>query len=75
LFSRSGQAVVPATKSNIVVSGVPLTSASIVFALVQQNQGGVYVRAAVPNPSASSFTVLLNKATPSNATVGWFIVN
>ena len=42
---------------------------------LQQNVAGVWVRAAVPNVSGSSFTVYLSKAVSASTKVGWFVVN
>ncbi|HEX9542105.1 MAG TPA: hypothetical protein VGA04_28575 [Streptosporangiaceae bacterium] len=42
---------------------------------MQQNVAGVWVRAAVPNVSGSSFTVYLSKAVSASTKVGWFVVN
>ena len=44
---------------------------------MQNVAGGVAVKAAVPDPANSKFTVFLNKAptSPKTATVAWFIVN
>ena len=52
-----------------------LATASLVLATVQQNLSGVYVRAAVPNIAAGSFTVYLSKAPSATAKVAWFVVN
>ena len=52
-----------------------LTSASWILATVQQNLSGIYVRAAVPNITGSSFTVYLSKAPAASAKVAWFVVN
>jgi hypothetical protein len=59
------------------VTGVPLTGSSLVLAMVQQNVRA-FVRAAVPDPSSSSFTVylqFLSPVPPPPVTVGWFVVN
>ena len=74
-FSGSGVLTVPAGSSKVTKTGVPLTTASLVLATLQQNVAGVYVQAAVPNVSGSSFSIHLNKAVSANITVGWFIVN
>jgi hypothetical protein len=57
------------------VTGVALTAASLVLATLQQNLSGVYVRSAVPDIPASSFTVHLSKAVTTGAKVAWFVVN
>jgi hypothetical protein len=74
-FSRSGALTVAAGKSSATQTGVALTAASLVLAVVQQNLSGVYVRAAVPNTTGSSFTVYLSKAPTASAKVAWFVVN
>jgi hypothetical protein len=72
-FGRSGVLTVAAGKATVTRSGVALTAASL--ATLQQNVAGVYVRAAVPSVSGSSFTVYLNKAVPAGTKVAWFVVN
>lgn len=74
-FSRSGVLIVAAGSSTVTKTGVPLTAASLVLATLQQNVAGVWVRAAVPNVSGSSFTVYLSKAVSTRTKVGWFVVN
>jgi hypothetical protein len=74
-FGRSGVLTVAAGKATVTRSGVALTAASLVLATLQQNVAGVYVRAAVPSVSGSSFTVYLNKAVPAGTKVAWFVVN
>jgi hypothetical protein len=75
VFSRSGVLTVAAGKSSATVTGVALTAASLVLVTLQQHAPGVYVLAAVPNVSASSFTVYLSKAVTAAAKVAWFVVN
>jgi hypothetical protein len=74
-FSRSGLLSIAAGKSSATQTGVALAAASLVLATLQQNLAGVYVRAAVPNAGASSFTVYLSKAPSVSTKVAWFIVN
>jgi len=74
-FSRSGVLTVTAGSSTVTKTGVRLTAASLVLAVVQQDVAGVWVRAAVPNVTASSFTIHLNKTVASSTKVGWFVVN
>jgi hypothetical protein len=74
-FSRSGVLTVPAGKSTATKTGVALTSASLVLATLQQARAGVWVRSAVPDVAASSFTVHLSKAVSSSTKVAFFIVN
>lgn len=80
LFSRSGKLTIPAGAHSITKTGVVLTTGSLVFATLQENRPGIYVRAAIPNvsmlpPPPSSFTIYLNDRAPANTTVAWFIVN
>lgn len=74
-FSRSGLLTVAAGSSSGTVTGVALTSASLVLATLQQNLAGVYVRSAVPNTAGSSFSVHLSKAVSVSAKVAWLVVN
>jgi len=80
-FSRSGNTVtITYPAKSKTVTGLSLSSNSIVFATLQRYLAGVYVVAAVPNPGAGSFTIYLNKApgtstTPKSVTVGWFVVD
>jgi hypothetical protein len=74
-FSRSGKLTIRAGSSEVTKTGVPLTAASLILATLQQNVSGVYVQAAVPNVSGSSFSIHLNKAVSASINVAWFIVN
>jgi hypothetical protein len=74
-FSRSGVLTVAAGKSSATVTGVALSAASLVLATLQQHTTGVYVTAAVPKVSGSSFTVYLSKAPTVSTKVAWFVVN
>ena len=58
------------------MNGIALSTTSLVLATVQGNVKGVFVQGVtvVAAPSGS-FTVHLNKATPSALKVGWFVVN
>jgi hypothetical protein len=78
LFSRSGTVVIPSgSKTATVTTPGGLTSSALVLALMQNTAGGVMVKAAVPNPGAGTFKIVLNKAplSPATATVAWFVVN
>jgi len=75
VFSRSGVLTVAAGSSKVTKTGVALTSASLVLATLQQDVAGVWVRSAVPNVTAKSFTVHLSKAVSATAKVAWFVVN
>jgi hypothetical protein len=75
VFSRSGILTVAAGQSSATKTGVALTSSSLVLATMQQDRTGVYVRSAVPNAAASSFTIHLSKAVTVSTSVAWFLVN
>ncbi len=75
VFSRSGVLTVAAGSSKVTRSGVALTAASLVLATLQQDVPGVWVRSAVPNVTARSFTVHLSKAVSARTKVAWFVVN
>ncbi len=62
-----------AGKSTATQTGVALSAASLVLATLQQDRSGVYVRSAVPNVAASSFTVHLSKAVTASTSVAWFV--
>ena len=75
VFSKSGVLTVPAGKSTVTKTGVALTAASLVLATLQQDVPGVWVRSAVPNVTAKSFTVHLSKAVSAKTKVAWFVLN
>jgi hypothetical protein len=66
---------VQAGHSSATRTGVALTSLSLILATLQQDHAGVYVRSAVPNPAASSFTIYLSKEVTVSTSVAWFVVN
>jgi hypothetical protein len=76
--ARSGTVVIPSgqTKATVTPPG-GLSSSALVLAVMQNVAGAVMVKAAVPNPGAGSFQIVLNKAptSPATATVAWFVVN
>lgn len=74
-FSRSGILTVSAGSSKVTKTGITLTAASLVLATLQQHVSGVYVQAAVPHVSQSSFTIYLSKAVAATTKVAWFVVN
>ena len=74
-FTRSGVLTVRAGTSTVTKTGLALTAASLVLATLQQNRAGVFVQAAVPDVSGSSFTIHLNKTVSASTNVGWFVVN
>jgi hypothetical protein len=75
VFSRSGLLTIAAGSAKGTVTGVALSSASLVLATLQQDKTGLYVRSAVPNVAGSSFTINLSKAVTASITVAWFVVN
>jgi hypothetical protein len=74
-FDRSGTVTVPARSSSVTKTGITLSSRSLVFATLQENRRGVFVQAAVPNPSAGSFKVHLNKKVGAATRIGWFVID
>jgi hypothetical protein len=74
-FSRSGRLTLAAGQSSVAKTGILLTSASLVLAVLQTNRTGIFVRAVVPSPSTRSFTVYLNAAVPASTNVAWFVLN
>jgi hypothetical protein len=73
-FSRSGKLGISAGHSTVAKTGVPLSSSSLVLAVLQTNRPGIYVRAVVPNVAGSSFTVYLNAAVPAFTYIAWFVI-
>jgi hypothetical protein len=74
-FSRSGIATVSGGKSSASGSLV-LNAQSMVLATIQGNVAGVYVQGVtIVAGSPGSFTIHLNKATPSALKVAWFVLN
>jgi hypothetical protein len=78
VFSRSGRVFVPAGASTVSRTGIDLSTNSLVFALVQANRPGLFVRAVQTNPAGRSFTIYLNTLVPSGTAsvpVAWFVLN
>jgi hypothetical protein len=76
VFSRSGKAKVLSGHASVVVSGIPLTSSSLVLATIQgSGASGVYVRNVAVSVGSSLFTIRLSKAVAADTNVAWFIVN
>lgn len=73
-FSRSGSTTLSSGSSK-TVTGVALTASSLVFAVLQTNRSGVWVRAIVPNVAGSSFVVYLNTSVSASTKLAWFVVN
>jgi hypothetical protein len=75
VFTRSGLATVPAGDISVRVSGVALSSSSLILATLQKKDGHAHVRAAVPDVAAHSFTIYLTRPPTIDLPVGWFVVN
>jgi hypothetical protein len=75
IFSRSGLATVPAGVKKITVTGVSLTSASLILAVAQQAMGRSFVTSAVPDVPGSQFTINVGFAPKLDMSVAWFVVN
>ena len=74
-FSRSGKLVITAGHSSIAHTA-SLGSSALILATIQGNVAGVYVQGVtVVAGTSGSFTIHLNKATPTNVAVAWFVVN
>lgn len=76
-FTRSGSVQVPAGTHTHTVTGVSLSTSSLVLATLQNLVDGVFVRAVVPDVAAKRFQIVLSANVPAGkvAHVGWFIVN
>jgi hypothetical protein len=67
---------IAAGHSEAQVKPLRLTTSSLVLATIQGNVAGVDVRGVtIVTGNKGSFTIHLNKNTPSALTVGWFVVN
>jgi hypothetical protein len=77
-FSRSGTATITGSsttpKSSVVITNVQLSSKSLVLATPQKDVTGVWVQGAVPNVSAKTITIFLNKTVTASYPVAWFVV-
>lgn len=80
-FDRSGRvSIAYPAKSATVAVPYALSTAALVFALMQNAVSGIYVTSAVPNTSSGKVTINLNKApgsasSPKMAKIAWFVVN
>jgi len=72
-FSRSGRHTIGAGRSSLTIALNGTTSGSKVFAVLNSNRSGRYVRAVVP--TTNSFTVYLNAAVTSASYVAWFVLD
>ena len=77
-FSRSGVAQVAGTSTkaaqSVTVTGVPLTSSSLILATPQGTAAGVGIEGVVPDVSASSFVIHLTKAIEASLDIARFVV-
>jgi hypothetical protein len=77
-FSRSGLATVAGTASapaqTVKVTGVALTSSSLILATPQGVVKKVAVEGVVPDVSGSSFKIYLTKAITVSLDIAWFVV-
>ena len=72
-FSRSGLITIAAGANSFTQTGVALSSSRFILATLQ-TKGAVFVKAAVPNPAANSFTIYLSKLAPTGGVkVAYFI--
>jgi hypothetical protein len=74
VFSRSGSAKVKSGAASVTVTGVSLTSTSIVLATPQGNQSGVSVKGVIKNVSDSKFTIYLTADATAALEIGWFVI-
>jgi hypothetical protein len=77
-FSRSGLAIFPPGRSFIAVTGVSLTSSSLVLATVQaRGIDGVFIKGVLTVPTQSKFNIYLNQAVPAgnSLSVAWLVLN
>jgi len=72
-FRLSGRTAMSAGHSTFTKTLSGVTTSSIVIAVLQSNESGISVRAAVP--SSGKFAVYLTKALTSSAVVGWIVIN
>jgi hypothetical protein len=75
VFSRSGILAIPAGARSATQTNVPLTSLSLVLAVMRRHQHFRHIEAAVPHPETSSFTVHLNLPASPGCQVAWFVLN
>ena len=60
--------------TSVAVTGVALSSSSLILATLQGFEKGVAVAGVVPDVAASSFTIHLTKAAKVAVAVAWFII-
>jgi hypothetical protein len=72
-FSRSGRSTIGRGKSSRIINLGGVSTSSQIFALIQNNRSGRWVRAVVP--ASGKFTIYLNATLSSTTYVAWFILN
>jgi hypothetical protein len=72
-FSRSGRVVVAAGRSSVTINMSRISTSSLIIAVPQTYQAGVWLVAATPLTNA--FVIRLNKAVTSNFTVAFLVLN
>ncbi|MEO8328899.1 MAG: hypothetical protein ABI586_02730 [Candidatus Nanopelagicales bacterium] len=73
-FARSGRATVPAGSKSVVVSAA-VRLHSTAMATLQTRQNGVAIEAAVPDPTAGTLTIWLNRAARAPLDVAWLLLD
>jgi hypothetical protein len=58
----------------VKVTGVTLTTSSLILATPQGKVAGVAVEGVMPDVSGSSFTIYLTKAVKVSLGIAWFVV-
>ena len=74
-FNRSGTLTIASGAHSVTHSGISLKSSSMIFATVQGNPAGVYIRGVTKVVGSSgSFTVHLSGPAPSALRVAFFVL-
>jgi hypothetical protein len=73
-FSRSGLATVAEGATSVTITGVSLSSTSLVFATIQGHISGLGVAGVVRIPTDSEMSICLTKSASKAVSVAWFIV-
>jgi len=73
-FSRSGVVVVQAGHTSAIVTGMQLSGSSFVLATLQNNNGNVALKNAVPIPQYGAIQLNLTAAPTANVIVGWLVL-
>ncbi|HSK51798.1 MAG TPA: hypothetical protein VLA44_03525 [Clostridia bacterium] len=73
LTNRAGRATIGAGRSSVVVNVSGATTVSRVYAVLNSNRSGRYVRAVVP--SAGKITIYLNSTVSAASTVSWLLLD